>query len=237
MTLPIPHAAIAERFKEVRSLLSHIKASESTAIPPMDSDDVKILRGLFYVHLYGALEKSLNDIIEIFLQSVSALQLKYWDLSLRFLPTAMNPHFKSLSDSQSQKKWRKRVELVNAIDNGDACRIESSVFSVHLQSSETETLSDITTYLGITSDAIKTSADRYYVDEVANKRHQVAHGRASPATVGAKGRSNDLEIRLDAIRRTVDLFSDLLENHYDALEFLNAPAQARFLAEKNNHAK
>ncbi|WP_198386651.1 MAE_28990/MAE_18760 family HEPN-like nuclease [Burkholderia ubonensis] len=229
MAPPIPHAAIAERFREIRSLLSYIKATESCDLPPVDSEEVKILRGLFYVHLYGVLERSLNDVLECFLQAVSSLQLKYQDLSMRFLPTAMNSHFKSLSDVQSQKKWQKRVDFVCAIQNGEPCKIESSVFALHLQSSETNTISEIANYLGITTESIEKSADRYYVDEVVNKRHQVAHGRTSPAVVGARGRSGDLELRLGAVRRMVDLFAGLLEKHYESLAFLNTSAQTRLL--------
>ncbi|HDR9256636.1 TPA: hypothetical protein QDB21_002569 [Burkholderia vietnamiensis] len=229
MALSIPRVSIDERFREIRTLLSHIKTTESVDVPPVDSEETKILRELFYVHLYGALEQSLNEATESFLKAISALGLKNWDLSLRFLPTAMNSHFKGLADAQTQKKWQKRLDFVDAIYNGDACRIETSVFSPHLQSSETGTIGDVLSYLGISPDTIKSSADRFYVDEVVQKRHQVAHGRATPTSVGARGRSTDLELRLDAVRRTVDLFAELLERHYDSLNFLNAPAQARLL--------
>lgn len=220
---------MAERFREIRTLLSHIKATESTEVPPIDTEEVKILRGLFYVHLYGALEQSLNEATESFLRAASALGLQNWDLSLRFLPTAMNAQFKGLSDAQSQKKWQKRLAFVNAIYDGHACQIESSVFAPHFQNSEMETIADIASYLGIASDAIKTSPDRFFVDEVVHKRHEVAHGRASPASVGARGRSPDLELRLDGVRRTVDLFVELLEKHFDSYAFLNTPAQTKFL--------
>lgn len=220
---------MAERFREIRTLLSHIKAIESADVPPVDTEEVKILRGLFYVHLYGALEQSLNEATESFLRSASALGLQNLDLSLRFLPTAMNAQFKALSEAQSQRKWKKRLDFVDAIYDGRACRIESSVFAPHLQNSEMETIADIASYLGIATDSIINSPDRFYVDEVVQKRHQVAHGRVSPASVGARGRSADLELRLDGVRRTVDLFVELLEKHYESYAFLNTPAQTRFL--------
>lgn len=230
MVLQIPRAPIAERFREVRTLLSHIKAGESAAIPPVDTEEVKILRGLFYVHLYGVLEHSLSGAIQSFLQAVSDLELKYWDLSLRFLPTAMNAHFKGLSDIQSQKKWQKRLDFVGAIHDGHECRIENSIFSPHLQSSEIEVIAEIVSYLEINSDVIKNSPDRHYVNEVTQKRHQIAHGRTSPSSVGASGRSADLERRLEAIRSFVDLFVELLEKHFNSYEFLNITAKARFVS-------
>lgn len=231
MELNIPRALVVGRFQEVRLLLTCIKQMESVDTPPVDSEEVKILRGLFYVHLYGALEQSLNEAVALFLQAVSALNLRANEFSLRFLPTAMNSQFKSLADTQSNKKWAKRIDFVSAILNGEVCRIENSIFAPHFQSSEISTISDVANYLGMDPTDINSSADRYYVDEVVQKRHQVAHGRAAPSSVGARGRSPDLELRFEAVSRVLELFMAMLEEYFTSLDFVVGEAKQRILLE------
>ncbi len=227
MPLKISRVLIDDRLREVRALLSFIKVYESKETPPKDAEEVKIIRGMFYVHLYGALEQSLNDAVTSFLQAVADLGPKNRELALHFLPTAMNSQFKSLSDERTDKKWKRRVDFVNSIQSDEACRIENSVFAIHLQSSSTETLAQVASYLGVSSSPLLLNPDRHYIDEVVAKRHQVAHGRANPSTIGARGRAAELELRLDAVGRTVDLFIGLLENHFQLYAFLNPDGYAR----------
>lgn len=227
MELNIPRAQVFGRFQEVRLLISCIKQNESVDTPPVDSEEVKILRGLFYVHLYGVFERSLNDAVALFLQSVSSLNLRRKDFSLNFFPVAMNSQFKSLGDDRSKKNWSKRFEFVSAILSDEVCRIENSIFEPHFQSSKISTISEVATYLGMNPDAINASADRYYVDEVVQKRHQVAHGRVSPSALGARGRSPDLELRFEAVSRLIELFMDMLESYFSSLGFVVEEARSR----------
>jgi len=200
---------------------------ESTETPPLDSEEVKILRGLFYVHLYGALEQSLNEAVACFLQEIASMNFCAKDFSLGFWPVAMNSHFQGLSAVQSNKKWSKRVEFVSAVLSENPCEIGNAIFSPHFQSSESTTISDVARYLGMNHLPIASSADRYYVDEVVQKRHQVAHGRVNPSLVGARGRSSELEIRFDAVSRIVEMFMSLLEEYYSSLAFLTDEARLR----------
>ncbi|EPJ96831.1 MAE_28990/MAE_18760 family HEPN-like nuclease [Pseudomonas sp. CFII68] len=231
MMLDLPRGQIADRFRELRMFLSFIKTQESTDVPPIDPLEVKILRGLYYVQLYGALEQSLNDAAEAFLQALSEFQLCNNDFNLAILPTVMNSHFKSLSEVQGQKRWKKRVDFISAIANGDISKIENTVFSPLFQSSEIEVISNVMSYIGIASDLLRESEDRFYVDEVVQKRHQVAHGRISPAVVGARGRSEDLELRLEAVWRIVELVVSMLEEHFKNLEFLTPEAKIKLIRE------
>ncbi|WP_397443989.1 MAE_28990/MAE_18760 family HEPN-like nuclease [Pseudomonas chlororaphis] len=227
MGLDLPKGQITDRFREVRMFLSFIKTQESMDVPPVDSIEVKILRGLYYVQLYGALEQSLNDAAESFLQALSELKLCNNDFSLAILPTVMNSHFKSLSEVQGQKRWKKRVDFISAIANGDLSKIENTVFSPLFQSSEVEVISNVMSYIGINSDPLRESEDRFYVDEVVQKRHQVAHGRVSPVIVGSRGRSDDLEFRLEAVWRIVELVIEMLDEHFKSLSFLTQDAKRK----------
>lgn len=228
--MEVSRVQINERFREARTFLSHIKVCESTSVPPIDTEEVKILRGMFYVNLYGILEQSISIVIEEFLVAVAALKAKNFEFSVLFLPTALNAQFKSIADAQTERKWQKRVDFVNSIFNGEESKIESLLFSPHLQSCSNTTMSSILSYIGMSSAAISSNPDRHYIDEIVNKRHAVAHGRTSPATVGANGRSSDLDIRFDAVQRTVELFISQIETYYNSYGFINDAAKPRFAA-------
>ncbi|NWB51928.1 HEPN domain-containing protein [Pseudomonas sp. F8002] len=227
MGLELPRGKIADRFREVRLFLSFIKTQESMDIPPVDSLEVKMLRGLYYVQLYGALEQSLNDAAEAFLEALTEFEFCNNDFVLAILPTVMNSHFKSLSEVQGQKRWGKRVDFISSISNGDASKIENTVFAPLFQSSEMDVIANVMSYIGIPSAVLRESEDRFYVDEVVQKRHQVAHGRISPVIVGARGRSDDLELRLDAVWRTVDTVVGMLDDHFKSFNFLKPEAKEK----------
>lgn len=229
MGLELPRSQIADRFREVRTLLSFIKTQESTHVPPSDSIEVKILRGLYYVQLYGALEQSLNEATESFLQGLSEFRLCNNDFTLQILPTIMNSHFKSLSEVQGQKRWQKRVDFISAMTSNDQSRIENTVFSPLFQSSDIEVISNVLSYIGISPASLRESEDRFYLDEVVQKRHQVAHGRISPSIVGSRGRSGELQLRLEAVSRIVDLFVELLDEHFRNFNFLTPSAKIKLV--------
>lgn len=228
--MKVSRVLIGERFREARTFLSFTKQCESLSIPPIDSEEVKILRGMFYVNMYAVIEKSVSYAIEQFLSEVNALGLKNYELSVLFLPVAMNSYFKSIGDAGAEKKWQKRVDFVNAINSGEHAKIESLVFDPHLQSCTNSTIASVLSYIGTSSERIISSPDRHYIDEIVNKRHQIAHGRTSPATIGANGRSAELELRFNAAERTVEIFISQIEEYFNSYSFLNEPSRHRFVA-------
>lgn len=206
-----------DRFSQVRKNLSIIKDLESKEIPPLDADEVKIFRGLFFVHLYGAFEKSINEAVEQFLMEVDGLNVQFLDFSVGFLPTALDPIFTSL---KSSGKWDSRIGFFKKIESADVCRVSNSVFSDQLQNTWFSTLEKIASYIGINDVFLKNINDSHYLNEVVEKRNQVAHGRNSPLNVGSSGRSSDLEARFDALNRILDDYIEVLEEHCNSLHFI-----------------
>jgi hypothetical protein len=225
MELSIERARVSERMKDVRTLLSFIKSQESETLPPVDSDTVKILRGLFFVHLYGAFEKSVNEAVEQYLQQISTLKLKISDFACGFLPIALDPRFASL---QSTAKWQSRVDFSQALESTDACVINNAVLANQLQNTWAHTLSVVATYIGASQSYKPDGRDSHYLDEVVEKRNQVAHGRVPPVLVGSTGRSSELELRFAALNRLLEGFFQMLESHFNNFEFLKRDIQPNY---------
>jgi len=229
MTLALPHRDIDARFQEARNLLSFIKSQESTATPPVDPGHVKTMRGLFYVHLYGAFERSVNDSVSAFIRATVDLNVSVQHITPHFLPVALDGRFKSLQSTQGAGNWKKRLEFVAAMIDASACSINDALFSEHLQNAWPQTLIAVATYLGIGTPAFE-APDVLAVDEVVDKRNAVAHGRASPAEIGARIRSETLENRFDSTRAVLSCFTTHLEAGFASLTCVRSEFRALYHA-------
>lgn len=219
MRVPFSRTDIDIRLLEVRTLLSAIKSQESTATPPRDSDSIKIIRGLFYVHLYGAFEKSVNEIVIYALREIDVLGIKNSHAAVDFLPVALASIFQSLQAPTNDSKWKKRVEFVKTMQSSTVCKISESVFGDQLQNVSPERLQEIITYLCLPSPF--SEADMLSIGEVVEKRNQVAHGRTNPLRVGSSVKSAELESRLLTTISVIDQFINCIENGLDSLSFVN----------------
>jgi hypothetical protein len=192
------------------------------------------MRGLFYVHLYGAFERSVNDSVATFIRATVDLNVNVQHVTPHFLPVALDARFKSLQSTQGVGNWKKRLEFVGAMMATSTCAINDALFSEHLQNAWPRTLIAVASYLGIGMPAFEGS-DVLAVDEVVDKRNAIAHGRASPAEIGASTRSGTLENRFDSTRAVLVRFMAHLEAGFDSLRCVlpefrtlyQTPAQAR----------
>lgn len=187
-----------DRFRSARSLLTFIKRNESDASPPVDTDEVKALRGLFFVHLYGAFEKSVTESVQAYSRKVSMMEVACCHIGFSMWPSAFDARFKSIQSSHGRGVWAKRKEFVGSVQSEEACVIADGIFSDRLQNVRPEVIKDIFEYLGLNSEFL-TDSDCLILNEVVEKRNQVAHGRADPVVIGSGNTSADLESRFDAI--------------------------------------
>lgn len=228
MRVPFSRTDVDKRLLEVRTLLSSIKSQESTATPPVDSDDVKIIRGLFYVHLYGAFEKSVNEIVLYALREIDMLKLKHLHIAIEFLPVALASIFQALQAPTYDSRWKKRVEFIKTIESSAVCKINENVFSDQLQNVSPERLQEIITYLCLTSPF--SEADMLSIGEIVEKRNQVAHGRTNPLRVGSSVKSLELESRLTTTILVIDQFITCIEQGLESLSFVNPLYTAEYIS-------
>jgi hypothetical protein len=83
----------ASRFAEMRRLLTHIKAVEDAV--PVASSDATILRGLFYVHIYGALEYAVHLSVTALLEAISGTGVSYAHFEHLFHCLALDSRFEA----------------------------------------------------------------------------------------------------------------------------------------------
>lgn len=216
------------RFNEVRILLNDITSRE---VPPpsADVDTVMILRGLFYVHLYGAFEYSINNAVQLYLQSISSANVPYLHLEQMFYSVALDGRFMSILDRKASGKWDGRRALLVQQRSNDLCGLSDTLFSYDLQNIWYKTLVELFQSLGIDRHVLPNVRYRGYIDEVVEKRNAIAHGRESPLSVGTV-RSADLEKRYDAISTTAAYLIGCLASHLNGREFIDPAHRAAYIS-------
>jgi RiboL-PSP-HEPN len=205
------------RFSEIHKLLTHIRSLESTDLRERDSvsgEIATILRGLFFVQLYGAFEYAVTLSVQVLLQEINNVSVPHCGFEPIFHSVALDAQFKAVSDTGS--KWPNRKKLLEKQFSNDKCTLDDNLFKEQLQNIWYDTLAGLFQYLCIPSKPVPEDRLRGYIDEIVDSRNAVAHGRKSTSEVGRLKTISDIEKRLDAMTKITDhiisCFDDLLIN-------------------------
>lgn len=202
----------ASRLSEVFHLIGLIQSLE--AVPPLsDSNEVKVLRGLFWVHLYAALEYSISNGVQRFLQEVGKLNAPPLHFVPSFFSVVLEPNFSALRNVGEDKRWTKRMEFINAQGSGTPSKINADIFGLYLQNVWVEKMETIFSCLEIVQPIVPDLSYKTYIDELVLQRNGIAHGRVSALDAGSYRRSAELLIRYNAINLTCSHFFDCLDQH------------------------
>src|SRR5690606_14104426 len=108
MPFSFVRASSRERFTEVFINLAFIEANEGLG---ETSVEVKILRGLFYVHLYSALEKAVNETIEqtILLVKEDGVKNKHYENAFNVI--SLNSKMQSFKQCSNKNYFSKSAEV------------------------------------------------------------------------------------------------------------------------------
>ncbi|WP_148049557.1 MAE_28990/MAE_18760 family HEPN-like nuclease [Pseudomonas brassicacearum] len=206
-------AETAARLSEVFQLIELIRQLESSP-PQPDPAEAKILRGLFWVHLYAALEYAVNSSTQRFLQAVEALNVPPEHLKPCFFSVALEPNFSALRNVGEDKRWTKRMEFLGAQSSAVPNKINADIFGLYLQNIWAEKIEALFACFGITQAIVPDPSYKPYIDELVMHRNGIAHGRTSALGVGSARRSPDLLLRYEAISATCKYIFDCLEQHH-----------------------
>lgn len=218
-----------ERLNEVLIHLNHISELEprpanevgaggsqifNLVVPP----HVNVMKGLFFVQLYGALEKSISDAVQVLLSKIGELRPKNEHIHLHFNVVAMARKWKSIKDSGYDKAFPQMTEFFRLFNSSDYLGIDDTLFSKILQNVWAKSLDEVSGCLGIPS--FLTRDEAIVVDELVEKRNAVAHGRESAAAIGQRYRVDILRRRLQTVQALIIKIIDRLELYFRDREFL-----------------
>lgn len=200
------------RFTDLHVHLSFIDSQEPKDVSTETPLSIKILRGMYYVHLYAAMERSVNETVEqaILLIKNQAVLNKHY--KTEFNTVSLYSKMMGFKASGYKEFFNKSLEVFGAIDSEAAFDLNNTIFSSNLQNVWHATLQQALKCFGMPELRLEHGV-RLTIDEIVDKRNAVAHGRESPVSVGERHRCNILRQKTQEIQAAVDLFIDSFEIH------------------------
>jgi hypothetical protein len=227
MPLTALQPLVTARFAEVNALITLASSMES--VPPVpDTDDVRALRGLLYVHLYAALEYSMDQCFIRLAQHLNSKAIAHHHLSTPIFGVALDSYFRALQSINAlDRGLKKRTETMTMARGSTAVVIGDGVLSPAMQSATNAAIQMAFDTYGITAPPIYDVTKRGYIDEVVERRHAVAHGRESPVQVGVL-RASELRQRYDVLYAQSLYVISTLNTFCAAKEFALPPFRAAY---------
>ncbi|MBU2018503.1 MAG: hypothetical protein KJ941_02550 [Bacteroidetes bacterium] len=220
MPYSVLKAEVASRFLEVGHLLNSIKSIEDShsapAIPPVE---YRILKGLFYVHLYACIEFSINKSVIHTLTLIKSRNVRYQHFENKFYTVALFSNVQSVRDCKSKSILDKSADLFNNTESMDISKFDETLLSQYLQNIWGKSFNQITKTLGASTFSIA-PRDYKIFDEIVENRNKVAHGRDSAVNIGSSPTYSDLKSKFDTVIDVINRYIYHLETFYSNKEFI-----------------
>jgi hypothetical protein len=218
MALTTARSITTERFSDVLIYLNLINQLE---LPPGQqvAPDIKMMRGLFFVLLYGALEKSITETVVSLLTKIKSLKPRNDQVVMSFNVVSMQRKWKSIKDTGHKDSFVQMKEFFTDLGAAQFHDFDETMFSSLLQNVWAKTIKEVIDALGVSGFSLTTN-QKAYIDELVEKRNAIAHGRESALTVGENYRCDELRKRLSETQILMFALIDRLEKYFDAHEFL-----------------
>lgn len=218
MPFSIVRSNSRERFGDVLINLAFIEKNEADG---ESSVEVKILRGLFYVHLYSALEKAINETIEQTILLVKQDSVKNIHYHTAFNLISLNSRMQAFKQCSGKNYFIKSAEVFEGLRSDEIFDLSDTVFSDSLQNIWYKTIQETLRSFGLEPISIDPRV-RLTIDEVVDKRNAVAHGRETPISVGERHRSDILRKKTQEIQLVVEQFVSVFEDYIINKKYLDA---------------
>lgn len=214
------------RFNEALVYLVSIGNIEIAGQPA--SQELKVLKGLFFVLLYGAVEKSCTETVQLLLSKIKVLGPKNEHVTMPFNVVTMARKWKGIKDSGYGNAFVQMKDFFNGIDSAEVHPFDETLFSATLQNVWAKTIDEVIGALGVTGFTLQIS-QRALIDELVDKRNAVAHGRESASSVGEKYGCKDLNSKLNDTQALIFQFIDRLELFLNQREFIDPTNRHHYL--------
>ena len=221
-------ARLAETKKSL-ALISRLEREALSERDPTKNEAAAILRGLFYVQLYALIEYSVSLSVQVLLQEMTKLGIAYSHFDHPLYAVTLDRQFRSVADTSWRNRMLARRDLLQKQRSNDVCAIDDGVFQDELQNVWFETLRKIFEFLTIPYDPVPEPRVSGYIDDIANKRNEVAHGRSSASAVGRLTTYVELETRLKAVADLIDHIIMSFDEYLEKRLFVAARDRARYL--------
>ena len=219
---------INNRFVEVNTLLNYIKSIEDSITPPAIAPiEYKILKGLFYVHIYACVEFAVNKLVVDTLSLIKSKNITYNHFENKFHTISLHSHLHSIRDCNSKYFLEKSSDIFIKLDSSDIVTFDETLISKYIQNIWGKTLNQLTKTLGMPLFIVSGRTIAIF-DELVNNRNKVAHGRDSAENIGSSPNYTDLKQKYDEVYETINSYIDHYETYYLSKVYIKSSQRASY---------
>lgn len=210
------------RLVDIHLLLNLIQSLEATPTALSSSKGGTIIKGLFFVHLYGIYEYVITASVQQTIQHINSTNCTIDSYKPVLLSIVLDAECESLSSVGRNSSWPKRWELFEKVGKTASMEINDSIFPTDGKNIRYNQLSSIWKTFCIKDPPIPQSRMilKGRVDELVENRNAIAHGRESPAVIGGRYSFGDLEKRYRDIDELCIYIIDTFESYLNNKDFL-----------------
>lgn len=216
------------RFNENTIYLNYLTGIEPNDPTIPASQELKIMKGLFYVHLYGSLEKTANDLIEKTLLSIKSQDIKNKDFNPSFNTISLLGNLQAFKNGGHKNFFANAIKIFEEMQSDRISDLNETAFSNSLQNVGTKTITQILAAFGI-EDFIIEPKTKLVINEIVETRNAVAHGRESAAQRGERFRTPDLRMKMETIITFSFSLIDCFEHYHDHKNFIKPQSKIHYI--------
>ena len=221
-------SVVNSRFGEVTVLLNDIKSIEDSVTPPAVLPvECKILKGLFYVHIYACIEFAVNKLVVDTLSLIKSKNITYGHYENKFHTISLHSQLQSIRDCNSKLFLDKSADIFIQIDSTDIAAFDETLVSKYIQNIWGKTFNQLTKTLGMPLFTISGRTIAIF-DELVDNRNKAAHGRDSAENVGSSPNYIDLKQKYDEVYVTINSYIDHYELYYQSKDYIKVTQRASY---------
>lgn len=171
------HNIVATRHRDRRLPISKIAA---------------LVRSSVYIWLSAALEIYVQEINTALLMEIEKRRIKIRNSNPVLLAISEYASFDALKDLRGLKMWAKRSEITVRGQSSDLLVFQEKITPVDGKTLRFEHMETIWRIFGFDGDCIPSHLHRMAMEDVAEKRNDLAHGRENPVSAGISMNTVDL---------------------------------------------
>lgn len=188
--------AVSSSLQNAKAIHDIIKRQEYDSEKTLEN---KTLKGLFFIALYGAVERCVTYSVTICIESINNLHLDLLKIKPVVWALILDPDCTRMEQC-NDKKWTYRNKLFSEIKNVKAKNIIPTLFPTSIGNIKKAQIEGIWKTFDIQSEMFPDPSVIGRLNDLAQNRMFIAHGDKTASEVGSNYSSDDLLIFYDKIK-------------------------------------
>ena len=185
-------AEIEQRERYINALISTLSAdSINTALDVSVSLKDNVLKGLFFVQLYGLLEHTISSSLTIVINVINNSSSPIANIRPRLWSLHFMPECNAIRDGKA-KLWEHQHKLFYKLEENEIFKAEDTLSPLPQGNIKGKHISFLWELLGIEEPVFRDSSVIGYLQTLADNRMAVAHGRMSSYDIGRNYTNNEI---------------------------------------------